>query len=199
MLSQKIAVDIVLFPDKKLSQEIIVLNQNLEGSGKTKIRLNLKNCLPHISLAMGCVDMDNLEIIKGILSKIGKELLPLEIPITRVESSIDNQGKGLTLVVLQKDKKLQELHEEILKGVENYLTTGVKKEMMASQEEIGNSTFHWIDHYLSHHSKENFSPHITVGFGILSKPVRLQNPLILTTSTLGICQLGNHCTCRKVL
>ena len=50
------AVDVVLLPSEQMMDKAIEANGELVKRFGGKIVLNRENCLPHISLAMGCVD-----------------------------------------------------------------------------------------------------------------------------------------------
>ena len=56
-MSRNIAVDIALLPPTGVIQKIISITSNLP---KADTRLNDTDCLPHITLAMGILDIDNL-------------------------------------------------------------------------------------------------------------------------------------------
>ena len=51
-----IAVDIVLLPDENTTQKAVDINSELVSKFGNEIVLSKDNCLPHISLAMGCID-----------------------------------------------------------------------------------------------------------------------------------------------
>ena len=52
----KIAVDVVLLPSDEMTDRAIRANTELVEKFGSEIVLNKKNCLPHISLAMGCIN-----------------------------------------------------------------------------------------------------------------------------------------------
>lgn len=53
----KIAIDIVLLPPEEIMNKAIEINQQLADDG---IKLNKKDCLPHISLCMGVISEEDL-------------------------------------------------------------------------------------------------------------------------------------------
>jgi len=109
----------------------------------------------------------------------------------------NSHGNCLTTIVLKANEELQPLHEEIINKLGQYLGRGITKDMKVFPEEIDSRTDHRIDHFLSDHRKENFSPHITVGFGIPSRTVAMELPLALQASPPAIYLLEKHYTCQK--
>ena len=67
------AVDIVLLPDEAMSERAIRINEKLVEEFGSKIVLNKDDCLPHISLAMGCIEQGDLVSIEEILKEIAQQ------------------------------------------------------------------------------------------------------------------------------
>ena len=63
----KIAVDIVLLPEADMADRAIAINQSLVAEHGSDIVLDRALCLPHISLAMGCIQPDALQAIASDL------------------------------------------------------------------------------------------------------------------------------------
>ncbi len=76
------------------------------------------------------------------------------------------------------------------------LTSDVTAKMIYPSGDISETTLQWIKNYRQKAAFENFSPHITLGYGEIED---LEFPKELKASTLALCHLGNHCTCREVL
>ena len=72
----RIAVDVVLLPDETMTNRAIEINAELVKKFGDKIVLNKANCLPHISLAMGCVEEADITSIGKVLEAIAKETPP---------------------------------------------------------------------------------------------------------------------------
>ena len=81
----KKAVDVVLLPDEAMTEEAIEANAELVKKFGKKIVLNKKNCLPHISLAMGCVDEEDIVSVERILRSIAKECSLSDLTISGVQ------------------------------------------------------------------------------------------------------------------
>jgi hypothetical protein len=77
-----------------------------------------------------------------------------------------------------------------------YLSSDVTEDMIYGNEEVAASTLLWIKNYRKKSSFEFFFPHITIGYGQVENHFQ---PETFAASKLALCQLGNHCTCRKIL
>jgi 2'-5' RNA ligase len=190
------AVDIVLLPTGAMTDIAIEANRQLTRQCDEKIVLDRDNCLPHISLAMGCLDESDLSAAAAILKDIAEELRLPELQITGIQASTNSAGEIVSVFAVKNIRELQSLHEEIMGTFSPYLTSDVTKEMLYNPDEIELSTLRWIENYRENSGFENFFPHITIGYGELSGGTF---PIKFNASRLALCHLGNHCTCRKVL
>ncbi len=191
----KKAVDIVLLPDDAATEVAVSANAELVKRFGEKIVLNKTNCLPHISLAMGCIDEANISTAKGILEKIAARHRLGRLRVIGVYTSADSEGRKVSVFVVEKTQQLQRLHEEIMTRLEPYLSYEVSREMLFDSQ-VKETTLSWIRSYRAKSSFANFLPHITIGYG---QPTDTNLPIEFTASRLAMCHLGNHCTCRKVL
>jgi len=192
----KIAVDVVLLPSDEMMDKAIQANAELVERFGSEIVLNKENCLPHISLAMGCIDEGDIASIERLLETIARESPLGDLTISGIRTSINARGEKVSVFEIEKTKELQSLHEKIMKKVRPYFSYDVNSDMMYGDEEIVQSSLLWIKNYPEKASFANFFPHITIGYGQTETG---PFPLQFTTSTLALCHLGNHCTCRKIL
>jgi len=192
----KIAVDIVLLPSEVMVDKAITANKELLKQCAHKIVLDKENCLPHISLVMGCIDEGNIDEIDEILKTITKEttLGPLSAVCIHTESN--RAGEKVSVLQIEKTEALQSLHEEVMKKLAVYLSYDVKAEMVFSSSQINESTLDWIKNYPENSSFGKYSPHITIGYGEINN---FSFPIQFDVLKLALCRLGNHCTCRKIL
>jgi len=200
----KKAVDVVLLPDEEMMDKAIQVNAYMVHKFGSEIVLNKENCLPHISLAMGCIDERDIASIKRLLETIAKEskeliggLKPtLPLKVTGIRTSINARGEKVSVFEIGKTKELQSLHEKVMKKVGSYFGYDVSSDMIYGNEEVAETTLLWIKNYSEKASFENFFPHITIGYGEIEN---IPFPIKFKASRLALCHLGNHCTCRKVL
>ncbi len=191
----KKAVDVALLPEEKITAEAIKANARLIDKFGKGIVLNAANCLPHISLAMGCIDESDIADIEKILKQITKRYPLRELRITELEVSTNAIGEKVSSFKVQKTDELQSLHEEVMQELVPFFKYEVTDEMLFGSE-IDLSTLFWIREYRDKSSFSHFSPHITIGYG---QAEAISPPGEFTASSLALCHLGNHCTCRDVL
>jgi len=192
----KKAVDVVLLAEDTMVDKAIEANRKLIGQFGKKIVLNKENCLPHISLAMGCVDEGKIDAAGGVLKRIADRTSVRELTVIGIWITTNSVGEKVSAFGIEKTKELQLLHEEVMEKLAAYFSYDVTKEMIYDSGEIGESTLLWIKGYREKSSFANFSPHITIGYGQMENALL---PIEFMASRLALCHLGNHCTCRDVL
>lgn len=192
----KIAVDVVLLPSQEVTSQAIEANKRLLKQYADRIILDKKSCLPHISLAMGCMEEKDIPDIEKILYKIAGKYEPGLLNIAGISIGTNALGEKVSSFKIEKTEKLLLLHEEVMRRTAPYFSYDVTGEMVLSPPKAGESTLLWIKNYPDMSAFENFFPHITIGYGQLDEfPFTAE----FTASKLALCHLGNHCTCRKVL
>jgi len=197
----KIAVDIVLLPSEKMMDKAIDLNKkllknyyNIPASAGTI--LNKENCLPHISLAMGVIDKNEVFNINEVLNNISQQFYLLHLKAINIYSQRIRTNQKLSCFKIENTRQLQLLHETIMNKLSHHFTYDVTAEMIYSSKEVEDITLGWIRNYTQKSSFKNFSPHITIGFGEIEN---INLPIKFIASKLVLCHLGNYCTCKKIL
>ncbi len=192
----KKAVDVVLLPDSEIVYKVIELNAQLVEKFGAGIVLNKESTLPHISLAMGCIEEGDTSEITDILVDIVKVNPIGELQITGVRISQNARGENVSSFEIERTTKLQKLHKEIMEAIGPYFSYDVTEDMIYPSGNIAQSTLEWIRNYRAKSSFEKFWPHITLGYGVIED---MKFTARLVVSKLALCWLGNHCTCRKIL
>jgi len=208
----KIAVDAVLLPSDEMMDKVIEANKEMlkqrmgfpQGGVPDKIVLDKRNCLPHISLAMGCVDEKDIAVIGEILQIIAKQHSLGRLSVIDVRVGTNSVGEKVSVFQIERTKTLRLLHKEVMRKLAPYFSYDVTADMVLSPSEASESTLLWIKNYPEKSSFEKFSPHITIGYGELNDISFGSReagalPMKFTASRLALCHLGNHCTCRKIL
>jgi len=190
------AVDVVLLPDETMMNRAIAANRELAKKTGEKIVLDKENCLPHISLAMGCVDENDIAAIEKVLKEITEKSSLTELNVIGIQTSTNSVGEKVSVFEVEKTNELQVLHEEVIENHAPYLSYDVTADMLYNPAEVGQSTLLWIKNYRAQSSFENFFPHITIGYGEIDD---LSFPIKFSAPRLALCHLGSHCTCRKIL
>ncbi len=192
----KVAIDVVLLPDEIMMDKAIKANAELLEKISKKIVLNKEKCLPHISLAMGCIEEGHINAISKVLAAIADENPIAKLKVTGILTSVNARGEKVSVFEIERTEQLQLLHEKVMKKLTPYFSYDVTREMIYGDEEVAETTLLWIKNYPVKASYKNFSPHITIGYG------EIQNysfPIEFFASKLALCHLGNHCTCRQLL
>ena len=186
----KIPIDIVIILPEDIQERAIELNKELIKENDN-IVLNKENCFPHISLAMAYIEEDDLPKIMEILNEISKEILPLDLTIIdayEVEGNYPFTGLGI-----EKTEKLQELHEKITNKLSGFLKYDGEGGLLGKPEGF---SIPYINGFKEDASFEKFFPHITLGHG---KKRQIEGQIKFTASKISVCQLGEYCTCKKIL
>jgi 2'-5' RNA ligase len=185
-----IACDIVLLPPEEIMDEAIRVNREIIDRGDDDIILDKETCIPHITLAMGCVDSSKLTEVDGILGDIASNFPELRL---RTVHSQD----GPASMRIQKSRDIELLHEIVLIRLSPYLKNSPESHMLAEADEarFGDETMEYIRTFATKGSFENYNPHITVGHGKTSVEL---GEFEFKADTLALCHLGDLCTCRKL-
>jgi len=190
----RLAVDIVLLPERKMTDYAVDANAELVKNFNSEIVLNAQNCLPHISLAMGCIEPADVirigELLAGLVPVVPKKIMPAGI-----QKIISSPAQTVSTIQIRRTDMLLKLHEKICFVIKPFFMYEASEEMTADGQ-ASQSTLQWINTYPDKSSHANFSPHITIGYGELSGRAL---PHDFEVSRMAICHLGNHCTCREIL
>ena len=192
----KIAVDVVLLPSEQMMDRAIEANRELLKQCPDAIILDKENCLPHISLAMGCIDEMDIAGIENSLRSVAASHYPGPLYCEGFQIGINAKNEKVSVLLLKKTKRLQSLHEAVMQKLAPYFSYEVTAEMVFAPPVASEGTLLWIKQYPEKSSFEKFSPHITLGYGQIEC---ISFPPEFTAPRLALCHLGNHCTCRKIL
>jgi 2'-5' RNA ligase len=192
----RIATDVVLLPDETTMDRAIEINGQLIRNHRSEIVLGKEDRLPHISLAMGCIDEADLNAIQELLEKLAREAPLGRLAVTGVLNSTNSRGETTSLLTIERTAGLQSLHERVVKAMRSFFSRDVTSDMICD-DVVTPSTLEWIRSYPVKASFDHFAPHITVGYGVARTDLPFPHPFRATR--LALCHLGNHCTCRRIL
>jgi 2'-5' RNA ligase len=193
----RIAVDIVLLPEESVSERTIKANQDLVRRHGRHIVLDRATCLPHVSLAMGCIEIADVEPVGRALETIAGGCPAGDLVITGIATTLNALGQQVSAFVLAQTEALRSLHERVMNEMQSHFSYDVTAQMVHGDEEVAPTTLAWIRNYREKAAFRAFIPHITIGYGMVTEPMTF--PIRFAASRLALCHLGNHCTCRKVL
>jgi len=206
----EIAVDVVLLPSEEMADKAIEANKELLKQCPDKIVLDKESCLPHISLAMGCINERDIADIEKILQAIAKQSSLGQLSAIGIHTGTNSTGEQVSVLQIERTEALQSLHEEVMRRLAPYFNYDVTADMVLSPPMASESTLAWIKSYSVKSSFEKFFPHITIGYGeinnfsfppqgVLRKESLGLRTIEFAVPKLALCHLGNHCTCRKIL
>ncbi len=173
------------------------LNQALRKNGESRIVLNASDCVPHISLAMGCVKEEDLPAVERVLIEVASTVPPLTLPIVGLGVGRASTGESLSSLLIEPTCQLQSLHETVMRRMIPHMAYDATPETFADPHATRASSAQWVNNYAKAASFEHFFPHITIGIGTLDASVPL--PAHCPASMIAFCHLGHDCTCRRIL
>jgi len=192
----RIATDVVLLPDETMTEQAIEVNKRLVGDHREQIVLNRETHLPHISLAMGCVDEKDVGAIAKLLHDLSEDTPVSRLSVVGILTSTNSRGEKTSLLEVGKTDELQALHERVMEESKPFFSHDVT-DAMIRDDVVAVTTLEWIRDYPQKASFERFRPHITIGYGQVEPG--LSFPIDFRVTRLALCHLGNHCTCRRIL
>jgi len=218
----KIAVDVALLPSEEMMDKAIDANRDLLKQHPDKIVLVQTDSeppllpreagalgVPHISLAMGCIDEKDIAEIEKVLEAIAEQHSLGKLIVVGITVSTNSVGEKVSSFQIERTETIQLLHEEVMRTLRPYFSYDATVETVLTPPQVSESTLLWIKNYPEKSSFEKFFPHITLGYGqikvgaVREPPLRTRGvgcfPIKFTVSKLALCHLGNHCTCRKIL
>ena len=192
------AIDIVLVPDDAMTEVVIEANRGLLVDGAGEIVLGREERVPHITVAMGCVDGERISVIGekvvDVWESFGGSWVS-HLQSAGVTAVINRSGEKVSSFVVLKSRELQRFHEAIMCGISDEVSYDVGAEMLVD-DRVSVPTLEWIRHFSEYSGFERYMPHITIGYGEVSEVYGLMEYSALK---LGLYRLGNHCTCRDLL
>jgi hypothetical protein len=194
---ERIAIDIALLLPEKIKDLCVKLNKEAESQGRAYRPLGNDDFIPHITLSLGIINKKDLQEIQGIISEITNDSnnLNLEINETYTYKREDGNRSGFKII---KNPKLQRFHDKIIDKMGKYFHKDATQDMLIEGERTGlsESSKKMLERFIELYSRDKYSPHITMNIYDLEY---LDFPIEFTTETVAICQVGDGCTCRKIL
>lgn len=193
---KRYAIDVVILPPAVVTDQAIQWNKSMRNDRPENIALNTTDCLPHISLIMGCLADDQLEYALAILQSIAQHNPVMELSVTGLNIQKVPSGDPILSFDIERSAPLMRLHGSIVAAFSPLLTPDATEAEFFGAPPIHSPSIEWVNQYIPYHCLEQFWPHITIGFGHAPGSV---TPYIFPASRVALCHLGNHCTCRKIL
>lgn len=184
-----LAIDIVLLPNKDIIENIIQYNAAHFDETNTSL-LNNDNRIPHITMRMGVIEKSNIQEVYNKL----KEILIPELVTTIDFGKTRKTSYPSNLLLLKKDEELLNYHQEVM-NLKGFIETPAQSTYFVENEPIQKSTINYLNSF-QNYAFHNFLPHITLNKS--KKPFHEFRSISFKPS-VAIFQLGNRCTCNKLL
>lgn len=193
----RLAVDAVLLLAEETNEQAIRLNRGLRNQSEDGIALDRTACVPHVSLAMGCVREDDVPAIAELLEGLALGRPSLNLVFTGLHARTSRSGEWISSLDIAPSPDLRSLHELVMERAAPYFARDAEPDMFVDPPSITESTVWWVSHYHTASSFDRFWPHITLGIGTL--PEGTPWPTRGAASKLALCHLGHRCTCQAIL
>lgn len=187
---KKIAVDIVLLLPQEIIDKCVFVNSKLDNSDYVSFNDGYN---PHITLGMGCVDVDKLENFKNEIATISKNTQQLQLTI------VEFSGDNFFGFKIGKNQRALDLHSSIMKVLKDMSACiEAKPEMFYESEKVryDGGLINWVSNFITEHSNDKYDPHISIGKG--ERP-HIDFPIQFFAKKIGIFHLGSHGTCKEKL
>jgi len=194
-----IAIDIVLLPREEDMEEIIRLNAELQRqSGVISHPLNAESCLPHISLNMCGIRTSALPLLESRVRAVTERQPALQIPASlRAKPLPDGQIISELAIdpTAPENQPIIDLHEACLATTEGIELQELSLNAYVQSHDLNAEQVQWTTSF-RHSVRENgYHPHLTMNIGNLERTF----DMMIVCDRIALCQLGNYCTCRKLL
>lgn len=193
----RLAVDVVLLPDEALFAKIVAINRRWLGQRPQHIILDPVKSLPHVSLAMGCVEEEAVPAISRLLDGVAAGRRPVALMVRGLHVRTNAAGDDVWSLDLEPTLELRGLHDQVMDLIGPHFTHDVTASMFVEPSAVTGRTMEWVKTYPITASGDRFWPHITLGMGRL--PPDLVYPAGGLAPRLALCHLGPHCTCRRLV
>jgi 2'-5' RNA ligase len=138
------AVDVVLLPDEAMTDKAIEASAELvrkygadsTGSPQAEIVLDRDNCLPHISLAMGCIEEGDIGAAGKVLEGIAEQNPVGELKVVCVQVTENAKGEKVSVFTVEKTQQLQSIHKRVSQELARYFSFDVTRDMIYGSEEV---------------------------------------------------------------
>ena len=191
-----IAIDIVLIPPRKIIDEVIGLNSQCSWSDGN-FSQSISDRVPHMTLLMWWIEEENLGKIEDLLNSYAKTIT--ETPIAKsngIYYSILPDGNFWQYIDIDTNSSLQSIYNYTLTNLMPIMSHIEKREGFIENNTINEITIEWVGGHANKSPNDTYNPHISIGIGTLeSDEFKKEFPI----ESIGIYQLGNYCTCRKLL
>ncbi len=202
--STGIAVDIALIPPPEIRRIAVEINRSMiVRTGLRNVVLGKHRCLPHISLGMAAISIDDLDGVFRCCEELCRTQLPMRLKIPAISVVETGEGEYVTGFDIEPTNRLTELHESVLEAL-GPVSLGKPESGMLLRIEGGVDDSGYMLDYISNYAEKSghthFSPHITLAYGEIAAERELASlPLTCCCTTLAVCHIGDFGVCGECL
>ncbi|HEY9759724.1 MAG TPA: 2'-5' RNA ligase family protein [Oculatellaceae cyanobacterium] len=202
------AIDIALNPGATMAKHAEEANAELRKNYAKGFALDASHH-PHITLVQRFVKTADLEKVYDATNKILVKEKPATLKLKALKFNyFKDKGKdtGLECIVVEPTPALLKLQQELLDAIAPYTAasgTAAAFETTKDDQEINESTIHFVTHFLQTSTGKKYSPHVSTGVGtvdfldkVVAKPF---HEFSFSPAGVSIYHLGNYGTARKEL
>jgi 2'-5' RNA ligase len=184
-----IALDFAILPPPAVSKRAVELSASLPA-GQSKGLILGGDRLPHITLTQQFVRAEDLDVA---LYRVAAALADQRVVRLRVTGA--GRGNSSVWMAIERSAALVELHRRLMDTLSSFeQPDGSAAAFVDGVARRGDVA--WVAGFRRTSSFDRFTPHITLGHATRLPHVE---PVAFDAGTIAACQLGEFCTCRRVL
>jgi hypothetical protein len=204
-----VAISVVVIPPAEIVTKSQSINALIESEYKLDDRTHTGAHFAHITLFQSFVRKADLaELFKALDSVVSnREAVPLAV--TGLEGGNVLEGSQSLKIKFAMNDQLVSLRNAAAEQIQKFSAIGDAKAFYKGQDESGIRKSH-VTYVAEYPSKkgtiDSYVPHLTAGSGLASFVAKLKSEDLadiigkkLLANSVAVCQLGNHCTCRRLL
>ncbi len=189
-MSDTTAVDVALLPKPDLRRRLLTINRTL-APPPIGFRFD-RTHLPHLTLAQQFVRHDDIERLSGGIRRTLRGHGPLRLTTTEV-----SVGDTASTLGVERTAALVDLYRRLMDLLISFETDeGGVEAFEADGDTARDADVAWVRHFRERSAYDRFSPHWTLGVGLVRTPVETHTSV---TNDIALLSLGRLCTCRRVL
>lgn len=198
-----IAIDILITLPETVEDYAVKLNQEIRLTNPENFKLD-EHHIPHITLLQCYVLKSDLPEIESLLVPTYEFIRDQNLRITELQYNSTNE-ESFSSLGIEKSTALMTLHKFVINRLEPFIQKRGSSEAYVKNPDnspIDQFTIDYVPKFVSHHSHENYNPHISLGVAKKSLLDSLQSdfkPLKFKASTVAMYQLGAYGTAQVKL
>jgi len=191
-MKRRVAVDIVLLLPSRVARRAIADSARQQSA----IRLGPR-ALPHITLAMASVDASAVPDLAAALRACARRMLAFRVTLAG-PAAVRSSRHVTTWYHARRSRSLSALHRACVRLLAPHRFASAPPAAFVRRrgEAISASSRRWVAHFVEDAAGRHYRPHVTIGRGA---PSSAPKTVTFRARRLALCQLGNHCTCARVL